>query len=201
MDQGVRQFLDVGSGIPTVGNVHEVAQRADPESTVVYVDYEDVAVAHSQLILEGNPRAVVVQADMTRPDDVLNATATRELLDFAKPIGLLMVGVFHFVSPDKNAPGVVARYRDAIAPGSWLAISHFTSDLMPEEMAKIVEVMRNTRDPIHPRTKEEIAELFTGFDLVEPGIVPTSMWRPDRPAAPDEDPERAGIFAGVGRKI
>lgn len=201
LGQGIRQFLDVGSGIPTVGNVHEVAQRMAPESRVVYVDYEDVAVAHSELILAGNERATVVQADLTRPADVLEATETARMLDFDQPIGLLMVGVFHFVLPDKDAPGIVARYRDALAPGSWLAISHFTADLMPEEMAGIVEVMKHSRDPIYPRSKAEITELFTGFEITDPGIVPTPLWQPDGPLAPEDDPNRAGILAGVGRRL
>ncbi|HEX4703710.1 MAG TPA: SAM-dependent methyltransferase [Pseudonocardiaceae bacterium] len=200
VENGIRQFLDIGSGIPTVGNVHEVAQHAAPESRVVYVDYEDVAVAHSELILIDNERATIVQADLTRPADVLDAPETRRMLDFDQPIGLLMVGVFHFVFPDKDPVGIVRRYRDALAPGSALAISHFTSDLMPAEMAGIVEVMKGSRDPIHPRSREEIVELFTGFDILEPGVVPTPLWHPQGPLAPDDDPNRAGILAGVGRK-
>ncbi|WP_031465048.1 SAM-dependent methyltransferase [Sciscionella sediminilitoris] len=199
-DQGIRQFLDIGSGIPTVGNVHEVAQELDPECRVVYVDYESVAVAHSRMILEDNDRAGVVQADMNDPETILSAPETRELLDFSQPVGLLMVGVFHFVFPDKDPVNLIRRYREALAPGSWLVISHFTSDLEPEEMAAIVEVMKGSRDPIHPRSKAEIEELFTGFDLVDPGIVATSLWRPDGPLAPGEDPKRAGILAGAGRK-
>jgi hypothetical protein len=200
ISKGVRQFLDIGSGIPTVGNVHEVAQHEDPACRVVYVDYEDVAFAHSELILDGNKLATIVQADMTEPAAVLNADEARELLDFSQPIGLLMVGVFHFVSPDNDAPGIVAAYRDALAPGSWLAVSHFTADLMPDEMANIVEVMKHTRDPIFPRSQAEIERLFAGFDLAEPGVVPTPLWHPDAPLAPEDDPARAGILAGVGRK-
>jgi S-adenosyl methyltransferase len=197
---GIRQFLDVGSGIPTVGNVHEVAQQAAPDARVVYVDYEDVAVEHSRLILRDNELAAIVPADLTRPAEVLGAPDTRRLLDFNQPIGLLMVGVFHFVFPDKDPAGIVRRYRDALAPGSALAVSHFTSDLMPDEMAGIVEVMKSSRDPIHPRSREEIVALFAGFDLVEPGVVPTPLWHPHSPLAAADDPDRAGILAGVGRK-
>jgi hypothetical protein len=196
---GIRQFLDIGSGIPTVGNVHEVAQQAAHDARVVYVDYEDVAVEHSRLMLRDNELAAMVRADLTRPADVLGAPETRRLLDFSQPIGLLMVGVFHFVFPDKDPAGIVRRYRDALASGSALAVSHFTSDLMPAEMAGIVEVMKSSRDPIHPRSREEIVALFAGFDVVEPGIVPTPLWHPHGPLAPEDDPDRAGILAGVGR--
>lgn len=198
-EQGVRQFLDIGSGIPTVGNVHEVAQRVDPAASVVYVDYEQVAVAHSQLLLEGNERAGIIQADMLDPEDILRHPTTQRLLDFSQPIGLIMAGVFHFVPLDADAPKIVSAYRDALAPGSFLALSHFTADVNPEEMAGVVKVMSRSADPIHPRTREEISELFTGFDLVEPGIVETQRWRPD----PQDGHEREGsgqIYAGVGKK-
>src|SRR5206468_10866149 len=126
---GVRQFLDLGSGIPTVGNVHEIAQKADPESRVVYVDYEEIAVAHSELMLESNDHAAIIKADLTRPQEILNHPATQAQLDFSKPIGLLMVGVFHFVSPEKKPGEIVATYRDAVVPGSYLALSQFTADM------------------------------------------------------------------------
>lgn len=200
MDQGIRQFLDIGSGIPTAANVHEVAQEIDPKCRVVYVDYESVAVAHSELMLEGNEYATIVQADMTDPKAVLGDERTRAMLDFTQPIGLLMVGVFHFVFPEKEPIELMRRYRAALAPESWLAISHFTSDLMPEQMAGVVEVMKNSRDPIYPRSKAEIEELFEGFELTDPGVVPTSLWHPEETLDPEDDPQRAGILAGVGRK-
>lgn len=200
IEQGVRQLLDLGSGIPTVGNVHEIAQKAEPETRVVYVDYEDVAVAHSALMLEDNERATIVQADLTDPGAVLEHPDTRSMLDFDQPIGLLMVGVFHFVPPQRDPRGIVAAYRDAVAPGSYLGFSQFTADMMPEEMARIVEVMSHSRDPMYPRSKAEILELFDGFELVPPGIVATSEWRPQSPTDTYDDPARAGIYAGAGRK-
>ncbi|GAA4440096.1 SAM-dependent methyltransferase [Actinokineospora soli] len=200
VESGIRQFLDLGSGIPTVGNVHEIAQQADPDARVVYVDYEEVAYAHSTLMLADNPRATIVQADLTRPGDVLDHSETRALLDFDQPLGLLMVGVFHFVPPERDPAGIVATYRDIAAPGSMLAFSQFTRDLMPEEMDRVVEVMKGSRDPMFPRTKAEIAALFAGFELVDPGIVPTALWRPDPGLDDGSDPARAGIYAGVGRK-
>ncbi|KAA2264357.1 hypothetical protein F0L68_07755 [Solihabitans fulvus] len=200
IESGVRQFLDLGSGIPTVGNVHEIAQKADPDAHVVYVDYEEVAVAHSKLLLENNDRATIVQADLTVPESILEHPDTRALLDFDRPIGVLTAGVFHFVSPAKEPKRIVAAYRDAVAPGSYLAISQFTADFMPEEMAGIVEVMKNSRDPMFPRSYDEILDLFEGCDVVEPGVVATPLWRPESVTAASDEPTRAGIYAGVGRK-
>ncbi|WP_084468169.1 SAM-dependent methyltransferase [Actinokineospora inagensis] len=200
IEHGVRQFLDLGSGIPTVGNVHEIAQSADPTSRVVYVDYEEVAYAHSTMMLADNPLATIVQADLTRPHDILTAPQTRELLDFDQPVGLLMAGVFHFVAPAKDPARIVAEYRDAVVPGSWLAFSQFTRDLMPAEMDRVVEVMKSSRDPMYPRSHAEITALFAGFDLVEPGVVSTARWHPDAGFDDGDDPDRAGIYAGVGRK-
>ncbi|MFI9006418.1 SAM-dependent methyltransferase [Actinosynnema sp. NPDC053489] len=199
VDAGVRQFLDLGSGIPTVGNVHEVARRAAPGSRVVYVDYEDVAVAHSRMLLADDDRSTILQEDLTDPAAVLAGARATGLIDFAEPVGLLAVGVFHFVPPEADPRAVVAAYRDAVPPGSHLALSQFTSDLQPGEMAGVVEVMRRSANPMYPRTHAEITALFEGFDLVEPGVVPLPLWRPE-PGAGEEDADRAGIFAGVGRK-
>ena len=201
MDQGIRQFLDLGSGIPTVGNVHEIAHEVDPETDVVYVDYEEVAVAHSELMLERNEHATIVQADLTTPAVVLDNRATRRLLDFDKPVGLLMVGAFHFVPPEKDPAAIIAAYRDAFPAGSYLAFSQFTSDMTPAAMAKVVEVMKSSRDPMYPRTHAEIVGLFDGFELLDPGVVSTSRWRPLSAMDVASDPEQDGIFAGVGRKL
>ncbi len=198
IDQGVRQFLDLGSGIPTVGNVHEIAHRAAPEARVVYVDFEDIAVTHSALILADDPLATIVQQDLTRPAEVLDAALGTGLLDLSEPLGLLAVGVLHFVAPERDPGAVLGVYRDAVASGSHLAVSQFTSDLQPAEMAGIVEVMRRSTNPMFPRSSAEIGEFFTGFDVVEPGVVPLPLWRPERIA--DDDPAKAGILAGVGRK-
>jgi hypothetical protein len=196
VDEGITQFLDLGSGIPTVGNVHEVAQEADPESRVVYVDHDEVAVAHSQLLLAGNERATVVSADLCEPEQVLALPAVHDLLDLSRPVGLLMVAVFHFVADDRDPTGIVARYRDAIAPGSLLALSHLTADQMPGEMAAVVEAMKHSRDPMYFRPYAEVAALFDGFEVVEPGVVDAPYWRAD----PGVGGGQQGVYAGVGRK-
>lgn len=200
ISSGVRQFLDIGSGIPTVGNVHEIAQKVDPECRVVYVDSEPVAISHSGLILAGNDRATAIQADLGDPDSILTNPRTTRLLDFTRPIGLLMVGVFHFVPESRDPSAVLAGYRDALPSGSYLALSHFTSDTRPAEMAAMVEVMKSSKDPVYPRSRERITELFDGFELLEPGVVSTPLWRPDSDVDLADSPERDQILAGVGRK-
>lgn len=197
---GVRQFLDLGSGIPTVGNVHEIAQRVDPEARVVYVDNDPIAVAHCELILKDNDRAGVVHADLRDPDSILAAPTTRELLDLDQPVGLLMVCVVHFVSPEADPVGLLGRYREALAPGSYLALSHLTADSAATEMDALVEVMRGSKDPIHPRSRAQITELFTGFELVEPGVVGIADWRPRSPGDAGDVPERDQVLAGMGIK-
>jgi hypothetical protein len=194
---GIRQFLDLGSGIPTVGNVHEIAQHADPDCRVVYVDHDPIAVAHSQLMLSGNPLAVVVNKDLTEPKSLLKNSTVRKFLDFDKPIGLLMVAVFHFVPDDKEPAEIVKTYLDAIPAGSYVAISHLTADQMADEMAGVVEAMRNSRDPMYFRSYADVAALFDGLDVVEPGVVSAPLWHRDY----GDDVDQEGVYAGVGRKL
>lgn len=198
--QGVRQFLDLGSGIPTAGNVHEVAQQAAPGSRVVYVDYETVAVAHSRLLLTGNDDADIVFADVTRTDDVLGAPATRRLLDLDRPVGVLAVTLGHYIPPSADPVGMFARYRDVTPPGSYLALTHLTNDFESVHGDEIVETMRSTQDNVFPRTRAEVLDMFAGYDLVEPGMVTTSHWRPDPGITVAVDPEDDGLYAAVGRK-
>ncbi len=198
VEQGITQFLDLGSGIPTVGNVHEVAQNADAARRVVYVDYDEVAVAHSQLLLKGNENSAVVAADFCRPETVLTAPDVQRLLDFSRPIGLLMVAVLHFVPDEKDPRGVVARYRDALPPGSLVALSHLTADQKPREMAAVVEAMKNSRDPMYFRPYDEFAAMFEGLKLVEPGVVSAPLWRPE-PGGYEGAPE--DVYVGVGRRL
>ncbi|MDQ3763088.1 MAG: SAM-dependent methyltransferase [Actinomycetota bacterium] len=197
IEQGITQFLDLGAGIPTVGNVHEVAQEVNPMCRVVYVDNDEVAVAHSQLILEGNQNTTVVAADFCQPATVLGAPAVKRLLDFSKPLGLLMVAVFHFVPDEKDPLGVLGQYRDALPASSMLALSHLTADHTPVGMSAVVEAMKNSRDPMYFRSYDEVLAMFDGFELVEPGVVDAPKWRPD-PDCYDTGPQ--DVYAGLGRK-
>ena len=200
VSQGVRQFLDLGSGVPTVGNVHEIAQQADQQARVVYVDKEPIAVTHSRLLLEGNERATVIQADMCEPETILKAPETQRLLDFDQPIGLLTVAVIHFMSDELRPGDILGAYRDYLAPGSYLALSHATADTNSPEVAKAMEVYRRSGSPVYPRSHAEISGLFDGFDLVEPGVVNAALWHPETPDDPGQDAEYGEFLAGLGRK-
>ncbi|MGH3754068.1 MAG: SAM-dependent methyltransferase [Pseudonocardiaceae bacterium] len=199
---GIRQFLDIGSGIPTVGNVHEIAQRAAPECRIVYVDKEPVAVAHSDLLLQGNDRAAAIRADLRDVENILNHPKTTRLLDFDQPIGLLMVAVLHFI-PDSGDPvGILARYRDRLAPGSYLAISHMTTSDNVPGLAEAVQLFRSTPTPVYPRSRAEMLRFFAGFELVEPGLVGCGFWRPSGPGDISEDAQMNTLpSGGVGRKL
>jgi hypothetical protein len=200
VEAGIRQFLDLGSGIPTVGNVHEIAQHAAPAARVVYVDIDPVAVAHSRLILAGNDRAAAIHEDARHAGAILDHPDTRALLDFDQPVGLILAAIVHAI-PDEDDPyGVMTRLRDGLAPGSYVAISHATADGRPTEARAAERVTKQTNTPGTLRTRAEIMRFFTGLDLVEPGLVWTPQWRPDRPEDVDDHPERLVTYAGVGRK-
>ena len=200
IDNGVRQFLDLGSGIPTVGNVHEIAHAADPSSRVVYVDNEHVAVAHSQLILDGNDNAAMVHADITKPGLVLNDPATTRLLDFSQPIGLLAITIGHYILDEQDPVGVYAAYRDVLAPDSYLALTHLTADFAMLKEKEVTELMKKSQNNIQARTKSDVLGFFGDFELVEPGLVTTSHWRPEREEDRTPNPEDDALYAGVARK-
>lgn len=198
MAQGVRQFLDIGSGIPTVGNVHEIAQDLDPATRVVYVDTDPVAVTHSAAILAGRTGTSVLQADGTKPEPLLDEIAAAGLLDLDRPVGLLMFAVLHFVPDDGDPRGIVARYADRLAPGSWLALSHGTVDDAPNVEA-MVTLYRSTPTPLRARSRDEVAALLTDVDLVEPGVAFAPLWRPAEGDEPDSDGSWTSMYAAVGR--
>jgi SAM-dependent methyltransferase len=200
IDAGVRQFLDIGSGIPTVGNVHEIAQKVDPLARVVYVDTDPVAVAHSEQILAGNDGACVIEEDLRRPESILAHPQTRALLDFGRPVGLLLVSVLHAVSDDDDPVGLVSRLCRALSPGSFVAISHATADSRPDEMSEAQQLSRQTTTPGTVRTREEVERFFHALELVEPGVVWSPQWRPQSPDDVGAHPERMGFYVGVGRK-
>lgn len=199
VDVGVRQFLDIGSGIPTRGNVHEIAQRAAPDARVVYVDIDPVAVSHGRHFLAGNPHTYVLQEDVRNPTDIVKHPDVTDLLDFERPIGLLMVALLHVV-PDVDDPyGIVAHLRDELSPGSHIVIGHGTHDSRPEEVSKLTAISRQTPTAMTTRTREDVVRFFDGFELVDPGVVWAPLWRPDSPEDVPEDPGRSGNYVGVGR--
>jgi hypothetical protein len=201
VDQGVRQFLDIGSGIPTVANVHEVAQGLAPECRVVYVDRDPVAVAHSELILAGNDSVRVLQADLRDPDSILNSPEAR-LLDFDQPIGLLMLFVLHWVPTEADPWGLLKHYREALPSGSYLAITHSADDHTNEEIRGAIAKMNQAGgDQAVERSWDEIVAFFGDFELVEPGLVRFAEWRASGPGDFSDDPTVNEIaYGGVGRK-
>jgi hypothetical protein len=200
VSQGIRQFLDIGSGMPTEGHVHEVAQALAPESRVVYVDNEPIAVAHSEIVLEGNDLVEMINADGERPEEVFDHPVTQDLLDFTQPVMVILAAFVHFIPDSRNPQGLIAQYRDALAPGSYIALSSDSSDLASDEIFRTVALYENTTRPLFLRGSKELAALLDGFEIVEPGVVFTPEWRPDNPEDVGENPQRAGIQAVVARK-
>ncbi|WP_329222900.1 SAM-dependent methyltransferase [Streptomyces sp. NBC_01485] len=199
--EGVTQFLDIGSGIPTFGNVHEVAQAAGPGARVVYVDHDPVAVAHSQEVLAGNADADVVAADLRKPHEILGSPQVEQLIDLERPVALLLVAILHFVEDADDPYETVAEFAAALAPGSLLVLTHASYEgipLPPERTQGAVDVYKDIRNPLIMRSRAEIERFFEGYDMVEPGLVPMPRWRPDT-APEDEDPWGFSGFAGVGR--
>ena len=200
-EAGIRQFLDIGSGIPTEQNVHEVAQHAAPGSRVVYVDNDEVAVAHSRLLLEADPDATIIQADLREPGKILADPETQLLIDFSQPVALLLVAVLHFV-PDSAGPAqILATLREALAPGSYLVICHSCRDARPD-LADPAATVYGSRvaGELCLRSRDQIASLFDGFSLVHPGLVWIPEWRPDSPADVPDNPQQFWGLVGVGQR-
>ncbi|GAA4974891.1 SAM-dependent methyltransferase [Actinoplanes utahensis] len=196
--QGIRQFLDIGSGIPTAGNVHEIAQAASPGSRVIYVDIDPVAVAHSRTILRDDPYTVVVCADLREPADLLDRARATGLLDFSRPVAILLAGVVHFLPDSDDPAAIIGRLRDAVCPGSYLLLSHVTGDGQPPEVLAAYDLSGQTDSALRLRSRAELARYFDGFTLVDPGLVFLTTWRPEPGDEPDEDPQRTAAYAGVG---
>lgn len=198
--QGITQFLDIGSGIPTEGNVHEVVQAASPQSRVLYVDIDPVAVAHSRAILSRNPLADIIQADLRDVAAIFNDPRARRLLEPGRPIGVLMVAMLHFVPDEADPVDIVARYHKMMAAGSYLVVSHATHEGRPDQAGPHTALYRRAGAPLIMRSRREVETLFSGFDLVPPGVVFLPLWRPDSSADVDDHPERFTAYAVVGRR-
>ncbi|HEX6467989.1 MAG TPA: SAM-dependent methyltransferase [Streptosporangiaceae bacterium] len=199
-EQGVTQFLDIGTGIPTQGNVHEVAQSVAPDAHVVYVDNDPIVMTHARALLRGTPEGetVYLEADLRRPETILEHPDVDATLDFARPIGLVIVGTLMFIKDSEDPFGLVKRYTDVLAPGSYLAISHVTADFNPEAVTASARAYNTGPARFTPRTGAQIARFFEGFDLVEPGLVKIFDWRPDETEPVDRT--AGGAYGAVGVK-
>jgi SAM-dependent methyltransferase len=206
VDEGIRQFIDIGCGLPTQNNAHEVAQAAAEDARVLYVDIDPVVVSHARAILAERERTDVIQADMREPDVIFAHPDLRQLIDMDQPVGILLMSAFSAIPEDEVVLDIVNHLREAIVPGSWMAISHPISDDrtgVTEKLASLFqdrEIVTGSRRRDDVRTRAEIEPYFDGLELVDPGLVRQPSWRPD-PGEPSVDPESVWVLAGVGRKL
>ncbi|MFE9250082.1 SAM-dependent methyltransferase [Streptomyces sp. NPDC007088] len=203
---GLEQFLDIGTGIPTSPNLHEVAQAERPAARVVYSDNDPIVLAHARALLHSTPqgRTAYVQAEATDPAGLLAAPGLLATLDLERPVALSLNALLHFVPEDKEAYALVEHLKSALAPGSTLAISHVTPEFDPEGIARLTEAYAASGTPGKARGREEIAALFDGWDLLDPGLVPSHEWRPERDDSfssfGEVSAREAACYAGVARK-
>jgi SAM-dependent methyltransferase len=199
-DAGIRQFLDIGTGIPTAGNVHDVAQEIAPESRVLYVDNDPIVLAHARALMAGTPEGSVafIQADLRDPEAILGDPAVAATLDLAQPVGLVLVGVMHHLRDSDDPRRVVATLVGALAPGSYLVLSQSTPDFDPAAMRNLAAASEQGGIANVPRSLADTEPFFAGLELVEPGLVPMAAWRPD-PGA-EQDPRSVYAYGGVARK-
>ena len=195
---GVTQFLDLGSGLPTAQNTHQIAQEVNPAVRVVYVDNDPSAYLHGQALLTGDTSTTVVLGDIREPDKLLAMPGVAGFLDFTQPIGLILNAVVHHVLDEEDPYGIVARLKEALAPGSYLQLTHF-SDSSPEARAN-ERVLRESLGRGQMRSREQIMRFFDGLDLTPPGLVYLPEWRPDEPVRLPLDPGSTLMLVGVGRK-
>ena len=199
-DAGIRQYLDIGTGIPSAGNVHDVAQEVAPESRVLYVDNDPIVLAHARALMAGTAEGPVafIQADLREPEAILGDPAVAGTLDLAQPVGLVLIGVMHHLRDDDDPRRIVATLVDALAPGSYLVLSQSTPDFDPDAMRALAAASEQGGIPNVPRSLADTEPFFAGLELVEPGLVPMATWRPD-PGA-EQDPRSVYAYGGVARK-
>jgi len=197
-ERGIRQFLDLGTGIPTASNTHEVAQDVAPESRIVYVDNDPMVLAHARALLTSSPegRCAYIDADVRDPEKILNTAA--EVLDLTEPVAVVLMAVLQFVPDDDDPHGIVRRLMTAVPAGSYLVISHPAADLQAAAMARMASKLNELMaQRVKPRSKAEVTAFFDGLDMVEPGVIRCPEWRPDRP---EDAAGKSTMWGGVARK-
>ncbi|MFJ9695975.1 SAM-dependent methyltransferase [Kitasatospora sp. NPDC101183] len=197
-EAGIEQFLDIGTGIPTSPNLHEVAQGIQPRARVVYADNDPIVLSHAQALLTGTPegRTAYVEADVTDPERLLAAPGLRETIDLARPVALSLNALLHFVPDAHGAYAIVEHFKSVLAPGSALVMSHVTPDFAPEDVARVVRIYEAAGTAAQARTYEEFTRFFDGWTLLPPGVVPSPEWRP-APGDPQVTAAEAAVYAGV----
>ena len=196
-EHGVGQFLDVGSGLPTMDNVHEVARQVIPDAAVVYVDNDKVAHSHAEALLTTSDGVAAIFGDVRKPGRILAEVRAHDLLDLTRPFVVLLTAILHFITDFERPTALVGEFRDAMPPGSYLVLSHATHDFQPEESARASRMYSRASSPLVTRSRLDIAAMFRGLELVKPGLVRTSRWRPTEQATATGTSD---LFAGVGRK-
>lgn len=197
-DAGVRQIIDIGTGIPAAGAVHEVADHAAPNVRVAYVDNDPIVHVHAQALLSKRPATSIVLADLRKPTDILEDPRVTDLIDFSRPVALLLAAILHFITDAENPGQIVATLRDTLAPGSYLVLSHATGDFRASAAVRAAAVYETATAPMVLRDRSRISEFFDGFEILDPGIVPMQLWRPE-----GRRPKQADAvlgYCGVGRK-
>jgi S-adenosyl methyltransferase len=206
VDAGVRQFIDIGSGLPTIGNTHDIVQQKDPSIHIVYVDQDPMVELYSRDLLEGQSTVGVIRADMRDPEAALSDPQMRALINFDEPVALMMTAVWHFVAPERNPYGLLKRYVDALSPGSYVVLSHITDDRMPPTVVQaITDLYSRATEMAYFRTKAEFERFFDGLELVPAyegttdGIVTVGLWGAEDPELADGEDSRL-LYSGVARK-
>lgn len=195
----IGQFIDIGPGLPTQGNLHQIVQHYDPAACVAYIDNDPIVLSHGRSILYRMPGTVVIEGDLCAPQQIIASQELRELIDLTKPAALFMTLVLHFIPDDRDPYGSVAQLRDALAPGSYLVLTHVTGDERDvETVSQITDVYDDATAPLVPRSRAEIARFFDGLTLVPPGVAFLSQWRPSSESFPEGGTRWA--YAGVGQK-
>jgi hypothetical protein len=198
-DEGVRQLIDIGSGLPTADNVHQAAHRHAPETRVVYVDNDPIVLAHGRALLDEDDRTTVIQADIREPQAILDAPGTRELIDFGRPVGVILSAILHHIQDDEDPIGIVRTLYDAVPSGSYFFITHFFRENTPEADG-VEAILQESLGRGRWRERHEIEEFFAGLEILEPGIVPLAQWRPDEPLDRELTVFERLIVGGIGRK-
>src|SRR5262245_42780440 len=200
-EAGIRQFLDIGTGLPTADNTHEVAQQIAPESRIVYVDNDPIVLTHARALLTStrDGKTAYIDADVRYPERILIDPQLYTTLDLSQPVGIVLLAIMHFIDDTEDPHAIVSRLVDAMAPGSYLVMSHATYDPMPPEIVTRLKVaIAGTGEKGGPRDREQFAKFFAGLELIEPGIVPIGDWRPT-PGTSVPDPADVGVYGAVAR--
>jgi hypothetical protein len=199
-EAGISQIIDIGTGIPAAGNVHEIAGQIAPQTRVAYVDNDPIVHVHANALLTGTGTTSIVLADLRDPEAILAHPKISALIDFSQPVALLLVAILHFITDAEDPARIVATFRDALPAGSYITLSHATADLRPEAAQQAADVYDRATSAVTLRGHAQVAAFFDGWDLVEPGLVQVPLWRPDGKPPRPRELARAWVYGGVARK-